>query len=161
MDYAYLCHLNHVVGSNLFYRSGYIRQVPVQIGGTKWTPEMPIESAIREEMTEILHNDNPTDRALTLMLWAMRRQMFLDGNKRTAMLAANQILIQNGGGIISIPVELQDQFRRKLIQFYETNEMDPIKMFLYAECIDGIDFPEQEPEPYEDHWEPRSGGDAR
>ena len=75
-----------------------------------------------------------------MMLYLMRTQPFYDGNKRTAMIAANQIMIQNGKGIISIPIEQQVTFREMLIDFYETDDMCRIKNFLYNNCIDGINF---------------------
>lgn len=73
------------------------------------------------------------------MLWAMRRQMFLDGNKRTAMLLANKILIENGCGIIAVKESDLDVFGEKLIKFYETNDMEEIKEFLYENAITGFD----------------------
>ncbi len=79
----------------------------------------------------------------------MRKQMFLDGNKRTSMLAGNHVMISNGCGIISVPIELQPAFTGLLIRFYESNDMTEIKQFLYENCIDGIEFtplPEQEAE---------------
>lgn len=101
---------------------------------------MPIESKIKEEIADIQAIENPTDRAITLMLHLMRRQMFFDGNKRTSMLAANQVMISNGCGTISIPIEYQRDFSMLLIRFYETNEMQELKNFVYDNCIDGIDF---------------------
>ena len=135
MDLSYLCHLNQVVGSNLIYGSGYLRKIPVRMGGTSWVPDMPI-----------LAIESATERAITLMLWSMRRQMFPDGNKRTSMLAANQVMIQNGCGIISVPIEEQGAFTEKLVRFYETNDMTDIKSFVYDRCTDGTDF-EAEIEP--------------
>ena len=114
--------------------------MPVSIGGTSWKPDMPIESQIKEEMNEISQISSPTDRALTMMLYLVRKQMFLDGNKRTSMLAGNHIMIANGCGIISVPIEQQPVFTRMLIEYYETNQMEPIKQFLYDNCIDGISF---------------------
>ena len=75
-----------------------------------------------------------------MMLYLMRTQPFYDGNKRTAMMAGNQIMIQNGVGIISVPIKHQEKFRDMLIKFYETNDMSNIKAFLYENCIDGITF---------------------
>ena len=72
------------------------------------------------------------------MLWAMRRQMFLDGNKRTAMLFANKIMIDNGCGIIQIPVRQQGTFFEKLVKFYESNEMEDLKNWIYENAIDGM-----------------------
>lgn len=151
MDLSYICHLNQVVGSNLIYDSGYLRKVPVRMGGTSWVPDMPIESQIKEELQDIMSISVATDRAITLMLWSMRRQMFPDGNKRTSMLAANQVMIQNGCGVISIPIEKQDRFKELLVRFYETNDMSVLKAFVYDDCIDGVDFPkEQERRPLDD-----------
>jgi hypothetical protein len=83
---------------------------------------------------------NPTEKGITLMLYLMRKQMFVDGNKRTAMLAANQVMISCGCGIISIPIEKQRSFRALLMPFYESGDMEAIKQFVYDDCIDGMDF---------------------
>ena len=67
------------------------------------------------------------------------------------MLAANQVMIQNGCGVISVPIEKQDRFKELLVQFYETNDMSALKAFVYDDCIDGVDFPkEQERRPLDD-----------
>ena len=145
-DLPYICHINKLVGGdNLIINAGFLRNVPVSIGGTTWKPEMPIESQIKEKMSDILSIKEPTDRAITLMLYLMRGQIFLDGNKRVAMLAANQVMIANGCGIITIPIEKQRDFTKLLVEFYESGNMDSIKAFVYENCIDGIDFtPTQE-----------------
>ena len=144
-DYNYVCHLNKIVGGdNLVINAGFIRKVPVSIGGTSWKPDMPIESQIKEEIAEVLEIEEPTERAITHMLYLMRKQMFLDGNKRTSMLAANQIMIANGCGIISIPIEHQPEFTRMLVDFYESGYMEEIKTFVYENGIDGIDFRQNE-----------------
>lgn len=138
LDYPYVCKINQFVCSNLINNAGFIRNFPVSIGGTRWKPELPIESKIKEEINETMQIENPTDRAITMMLSLMRRQMFGDGNKRTGMLAANQIMISNGVGIISIPIELQRDFSNLLVKYYETNDMVEIKDFIYNSCIEGI-----------------------
>lgn len=140
-DFKYICQLNRLVGGdNLIIRAGYLRNVSVSMGGTTWKPDMPDEEKIRRDLEEISRIENPTERAITLMLYCMRSQMFLDGNKRTAMLAANHEMIMNGCGIISVPIEKQRDFTKLLVEFYETGDMDVIADFVYDECIDGIDF---------------------
>ena len=140
-DYALICKINQFVGGDsLIHNAGFIRNLPVTIGGTSWTPDMPIESQIKEELADVQKINSPTDRAVTLMLYCMRKQVFLDGNKRTAMLAANHTMIANGAGIISVPLEAQRNFTAMLINFYETNDMGDIKKFIYDKCIDGISF---------------------
>lgn len=144
-DYPYICHLNKVVGGDsLIINAGFLRRVPVSIGGTSWKPELPIESQIKEELAEVLAIPGSAERAITLMLYLMRRQMFLDGNKRTAMLAGNQVMIANGCGVISIPIEIQPEFTKMLVEYYESGDMDALKQFVYDACIDGIDFRQNE-----------------
>jgi len=140
-DYPFICKINQLVGGdNLIARAGFIRNVTVSMGGTTWKPDLPIESIIKEELADISTIKSPTERAITLMLHCMRRQMFLDGNKRTGMLAGNHMMIANGAGIISIPFESQRDFTVLLIKYYETNKLDEIMNFVYERCIDGIDF---------------------
>lgn len=145
MDCNYVYHLNKKVGGdNLIINAGYLRKVPVSIGGTSWKPDMPIESQIKEQMEEINKISDPTDRAINMMLYLVRKQMFLDGNKRTSMLAGNQIMIANGCGIISVPIEYQSDFTEMLVRFYETNDQTEITKLIYDHCIDGIDFRQNE-----------------
>lgn len=68
--------------------------------------------------------------------------MFLDGNKRVGMLFANKLMIDNGCGIITISKENQATFFTKLIKFYEKNDMEDIKEWIYNNCIDGIELDE-------------------
>ena len=156
LDYPLVCKINQCVGGdNQIIRVGYLCNMPVSIGGTTWKPDMPIESQIKEELAEIAKIDSPADRALTMMLFLVRKQMFFDGNKRTSMLGGNHVMISNGCGIIFVLIELQPMFTGMLIRFYESNEMREIKQFLYENCIDGIEFvplSEQEREETES-WE--------
>ncbi|MDR1002069.1 MAG: Fic family protein [Oscillospiraceae bacterium] len=141
LDYAYLCKLNQLVGGDsLIYNAGYIRSLPVTIGGTSWKPDMPVEDNIKARLTDFQAIENPTERAIEVMLYCMRGQFFLDGNKRTSMLAANQIMIASGGGIISIPEDLIRDFTQLLVDFYETDDKKAIAQFVYDNCIDGMAF---------------------
>jgi len=147
-DYSYICKINQIVGGdNLVYGAGYLRNIPVTMGGTTWKPDMPIESQIKEELADIQSMTDPTDRGISLMLYLMRKQLFVDGNKRTAMLAGNHVMISSGSGVLSIPIEKQRLFTQMLIAFYETNNIAPIKQFVYDECVDGMNFAPMQIEP--------------
>lgn len=91
-------------------------------------------------MDRILSIPCVTERALTYMLWAMRKQLFWDGNKRTSIISANKILIENGKGIVSIEEKNLGEFNERLSKFYETNDYNHIIYFLYDKCIFGIDY---------------------
>lgn len=54
-----------------------------------------------------------TEIAIDTILSVMRRQIFIDGNKRVAMLFANKIMIENGWGIIMIAQENQTTISEK------------------------------------------------
>ncbi|MGP1495007.1 MAG: Fic family protein [Streptobacillus sp.] len=141
IDFKFISQINKIIGDyNLIPHSGEIRNTDVSMGGTTWKPKLPNKEEIEEQINIINRIENIIDRAMTMMLYLMRTQPFYDGNKRTAMIVANQIMVQNGKGIISIPLEEQTTFREMLINFYETNDMEKIKKFIYNNCIDGINF---------------------
>lgn len=117
---------------------GRIRTEDVLISGTMWRPELPDIEALHKELVAIMSMPCTTDKALTLMLWIMRKQVFKDGNKRVATLAANKVLIEKGCGIVSVPVELDGTFKQMLVDFYESNDSTAIKKFLYDKCMDGL-----------------------
>lgn len=143
-DFDYLFRINKIIESgSRIYLVENIRRFDISIPGTKWHPQIPVEYDIRNEMADILNIENTTDRAITLMLWSMRSQVFIGGNKRTAMMIANKEMISGGSGIISIPTEKIKSFYELLIEFYETNDMHKIKSFIYDNCIDGMEIEEQ------------------
>ncbi len=143
-DYKVLCHIHKLVADKLVLDQdlGRIRTTPVNIGGTKWKPQFPIESQIKEELESLFIQPlkTKTEIAIEIMLSIMRRQMFIDGNKRVAMLFANKIMIDNGCGIITIAQELQETFYEKLIKYYESGNMTDLKQWIYDNCIDGMNF---------------------
>ena len=141
-NYNLLCYIHKLVADKLVLEQnlGKLRTTPVNIGGTKWQPQFPIESQIKEELDAIINQDvkTKTEIAIESMLFIMRRQMFIDGNKRVAMLFANKIMIDNGCGIITIAQDKQTVFYEKLIKFYENGDSQDLKKWLYDNCIDGI-----------------------
>lgn len=140
MDLGFLENLHtYVARADLPYSQwGVIRTDEVMISGTFWRPEIPNIEKLHRELMDIMTIPCVTDRALTVMLWAMRNQIFRDGNKRVATIAANKILIEGGRGLISIPVELDSKFKQMLVEFYENNDSGEIKNFLYENCLDGV-----------------------
>lgn len=142
-DFKALCHLHKLTCDKLILdrNLGRLRTTPVSIGGTSWKPQFPVESQIKEELEQLLNQPekSKTEIAIEVMLWIMRRQMFIDGNKRVAMLFANKIMIDNGCGIITIAQENQQTFFKKLINYYESGDNTDLKQWVYETSIDGID----------------------
>lgn len=134
-DYNILRTINKLVEEGFYYSAGKLRTTPVKISGTNWTPDIPIESMVKEEINKILEsNQSAIEKAINLLLYSVKKQMFLDGNKRTSVIYANHYLIGKGKGIIVIPVEKIDKYKSLLIKYYETNDEIEIKKFLIDEC---------------------------
>ena len=130
--------INSLVGSNLIDKPGNIITYDVSIGGTTWKPELPNEETINKKLKELEEIECITERAITIMCYLMRTQFFSDGNKRTAMLFANKIMIENGKGIISIPIDKDVEFGELLINYYESNDCNKLKEWIYNNALEGI-----------------------
>lgn len=138
-NFALLCEINKLVEEGFYYTAGKIRNVPVTIGGTKWIPELPIESIIKEGLEEIFSKKmDEIDKAIELLLYTMKKQIFIDGNKRTSVIYSNHYLISKGKGIIVIPAELTEEFKDLLIPYYEGKDELEIKKFIKEKCYKAI-----------------------
>lgn len=129
---------NKICGVNLISNAGTIRVYDVNIGGTSWKPEIPIESRVLDDIHRINNIEDAVEKALEYFCYVCRTQIFCDGNKRVAQLIANKVLIENNIGILSVPVEYVYDFTGLLIKFYETNDSEELKGFLKNKCIQFI-----------------------
>lgn len=138
-NFALLCEINKMVEEGFYYSAGKVRNVPVTIGGTTWKPELPIESVIKEELEELFNKKmDDVDKAIELLLYTMKKQVFIDGNKRTSVIYSNHYLISKGKGIIAIPAELTEEFKDLLILYYEGKDEKQIKRFIEEKCYMSI-----------------------
>ena len=138
-NFALLCEINKMVVEGFYYLAGKVRNVPVTIGGTIWKLDLPIESIIKEELEEIFNKKmDDEDRAIELLLYIMKKQVFIDGNKRTSVIFCNHYLISKGKGIIAIPSELTEEFKELLILYYEGKDEKQIKKFIKEKCYMSI-----------------------
>ena len=139
----FICKINSFVSRNESLEWGVLRNGQVGINGVDYIPSIPVKEEVSKKIEEILLEDNVTKRSIYLMLYLMRSQIFWDGNKRTSMLVANKILIQNGCGIISIKEDNIFEFNRLLTEYYNTGKSEKIVLFLYEKCIFGLEFNNQ------------------
>lgn len=134
-DYYVLCHIARLVNEGFFADGGRIRGVPVTIGGTDYIPPLPIESVIKGNLQEILQSeDEHIDKAIRLCLYTMKTQIFLDGNKRAAVIYANHYLITQGQGFLVIPESRVPEFKEHLVHYYEGADSAIIIDFLKSYC---------------------------
>ena len=134
-DYYVLCHIAKLVNEGFYAEGGRIRGVPVRIGGTTYVPPLPIEIDVRDHIQAILHSDQQDiDVAIELCLYAMKTQVFIDGNKRASVIYANHYLIAHGQGFLVIPEEHVPEFKKLLVRYYEGEDIGVIRAFLKQNC---------------------------
>lgn len=150
--YQYVLNLTHVFGyqdvlalNNIIQGgipgAGQLRTDTVQVPLTNdlWIPPIPDKTIIPDQVRDLLDNTlTTTEKAIDLNLWLSRRQLFNNGNKRTAMVAANGLMIQANTGILAIPENKMHWYRLQLAKYYRPNRDRAIKQWLYTECIFGI-----------------------
>ena len=134
-DYYVLCHIARLVNEGFYAEGGRIRGVPVRIGGTTYIPPLPIEIDVRDHIQAILHSgQQDIDVAIELCLYAMKTQVFIDGNKRASVIYANHYLIAHGQGFLVIPEEHVPEFKKLLVRYYEGEDIEVIRTFLKQNC---------------------------
>lgn len=135
----FICKVNSFVSRNESLEWGVLRNGKIGINGVDYIPEIPNEKDIINNIENILKEKSTTLKSINLMLYLMRSQVFWDGNKRTSIIVANKILIQNGCGIITVKEEYIGEFNTLLTEYYNTGNKDKITKFLYDKCIYGLE----------------------
>jgi len=117
-----------------------IRHRRVGITGTNYTP-LDNESQIREALEDIVRlingKGNIFEKALLALVLLSYIQAFTDGNKRTARIVSNGILIANGHCPISFRTMDSIDYKKAMLMFYEQNNIAAFKrifidQFLFA-----------------------------
>ena len=135
----FICKVNSFVSRNESLEWGVLRNGKVGINSVDYIPDIPNEKDIINNIENILKEKSTTLKSINLMLYLMRSQVFWDGNKRTSMIVANKILIQNGCGIITVKEEYIGEFNTLLTEYYNTGNKNKITKFLYDKCIYGLE----------------------
>ncbi|MCH3904317.1 MAG: Fic family protein [Lactobacillus sp.] len=115
--------------------------VSVELGKSQgeWQPPQLDLAAEGKFFSDLMNrNTSVTDKAITLLYHNMRNQLFWDGNKRTATLAANKLMIDHGAGLINIPLDKWDHWNKLISQYYLSGQMQTLKEWTYQNGIQGI-----------------------
>ena len=117
-----------------------IRHRRVGITGTNYRPldnEFQIREALEDTCTLVNGKDNVFEKALLTLVLLSYIQAFVDGNKRTARITSNAILIANGYCPISFRTVDSIDYKKAMLMFYEKNNIAAFKkifieQFLFA-----------------------------
>ena len=117
-----------------------IRHRRVGITGTNYRPldnEFQIREALEDTCTLVNGKDNVFEKALLTLVLLSYIQAFVDGNKRTARITSNAVLIANGYCPISFRTVDSIDYKKAMLMFYEQNNIATFKkifieQFLFA-----------------------------
>lgn len=130
-DYYMLSQIANLVNEGFYIDGGRMRSLPVEIGGSSYLPPIPMEADVKDDINSIILEDaQAIDIAIKLCLYTMKKQIFLDGNKRSAIIFANHFLIGHAGGFLVIPENEVEEFKKLLVDYYEGEDPSIISEFM-------------------------------
>lgn len=121
--------IHHLLTKGLSVDQG-IRRRRVGITGTNYRPldnEFQIREAMRDTCDLINGKDNVFEKALLTLVLLSYIQAFSDGNKRTARITSNAILIANGYCPLSFRSVDSIGYKKAMLIFYEQNNLYAFK----------------------------------
>ena len=107
-----------------------LRKKPVGVLGSPYRPldnSYQIAEAIEALNKTISRIPAPYAKALIAILGISYIQPFEDGNKRTARLAANAVLLSHGLAPLSYRSVDENDYKEAMLVFYELNSIEPFK----------------------------------
>ena len=107
-----------------------MRHRRVGIIGTNYRPldnEFQIREAMRDTCTLINSRSNVFEKALLVLILLSYIQPFTDGNKRTARITSNALLIANGYCPLSFRTVDSMDYKKAMLIFYEQNNLHAFK----------------------------------
>lgn len=116
--------INRIVAAEDALFPGEIRTGGVEVSTIqgRYVPPMLTKTEIKDQHDKIMNQEiSETEKALRLFLFISKNQIFWDGNKRTALLTANQIMFSQGLGLLSIPEKKFVKFNELLSNYYNSN----------------------------------------
>lgn len=132
LNLEYICKINEMVSRNESLEWGVLRNGKVGISGTNYIPAIPNTEEVIRKLVEFKNTSDAVERAKSYFCYAMRSQLFWDGNKRTSTIVASKILIEANKGVLTIGKGEAINFNEALLHLYDTGDEIPLR-----ECLNG------------------------
>ena len=119
-----------------------IRKRRVGISGTNYKPldnEFQIKEALEDMCALVNKQENVFTKALLLLVLISYIQPFADGNKRTARIMSNAILINNRYCPISFRTADAVDYKKTMLIFYEQNNITAFKNIFITQFKFAVD----------------------
>ncbi|MDP3685009.1 MAG: Fic family protein [Ignavibacteria bacterium] len=115
-----------------------LRKASIGISGSLYRP-LSTTSQIKEQLDSLINcinsKTNIYDKALIMILGESYLQPFEDGNKRTARVVANGLLLQAGYAPLSYRSINEQDYKEACLIFYEQNSIEPFKNLFIEQYI--------------------------
>ncbi len=113
-----------------------LRHSPVGVTGSLYQPlgnRHQIQEAVDSLEKAVSRMESPYAKAFVALLGISYIQPFEDGNKRTARLMANAILLAHDAAPLSYRSVDENEYREAMLAFYELNTLLPIRTIFVAQ----------------------------
>ncbi|OHA07269.1 MAG: hypothetical protein A2934_03185 [Candidatus Sungbacteria bacterium RIFCSPLOWO2_01_FULL_47_10] len=134
---ANLEQLHGIIVQDLSVGTG-LRQKPVGVTGSKYRPLdniHQVREAVEALAATISYANTPYAKALLALIGISYVQPFEDGNKRTARLMANALLLAHNCAPLSYRSVEEKDYREATLVFYELNSIVPFKKIFIEQYI--------------------------
>jgi len=118
-----------------------IRNEPVGITGTKYKPlesEFQLKEALQEMVKLINNKESFLEKAFLALIIISYIQPFEDGNKRTARMLLNAILLANNSIPLSYRIVDVKEYKKASLLFYEINNIFYFKKIFIEQFEDAV-----------------------
>lgn len=126
--------LHHIAAYEEALLWGQFRDSSVSISGTTYQPPQAdkLESCWEQMIVRLHDIQCPVTRAMATFLQMARHQFYFDVNKRMGRFMMNGLLLQEGYPVINVPAKKQLSFNQLMLEFYESDNMQPMMNFLIS-----------------------------
>lgn len=134
---SYAKSLHAIAGKEEALEWGCFRSGGVTIAGTQYLPPnaQDLPCLFDQMVREATNFECVLDRSIFVFLTMARTQFFYDVNKRMGRFMMNGLLLDSGYPAINVPAKRKLEFNSLMLEFYETNNMEPMNQFMRS-CID-------------------------
>lgn len=149
VDGRFVRSLNEQITRSGALHPGRLRTAQQQIGVStphgRHEPNAVTEPMLEEILSRAQHGPDASASAITLFIDVAKAQPFEDGNKRTALFAANALLLSKETGLLlTVPVDdaspdLSNSFVDALARAYIFDDYSPATRLLEAHGLKSID----------------------
>lgn len=129
--------LHQLVGKNLAIQRN-LREGLVGITGTNYRPldnKFQIHEALESLLGWVGTSNNFYEKALLAVLGISYIQPFVDGNKRTARLVGNALLLSNDYAPLSYRSVDDRSYKEATLVFYEQHSLEPFKQLFIEQYV--------------------------